>query len=148
MSDQLIDDHLGPVDYLAVEFPHGQVTAEGFQHLLAQVDAKNIMVLDLELVRRGTSGWEKVPPAALAAEVDLADFEGADSSLLDDADFELLGADLDEGSVLAVLVYEDLTLHAALRAWGAGGARLVAQGSLSIDDLSSVLPDDDLAHHS
>ena len=147
MSDPLTDDHLGPVEYVAVEFPRGHVTVEGFDHLLAQVDAGNVLVLDLELVRRGPDGWHKVSAADLGTDVDLSTFEGADSSLLDDADFELLAAGLAEDSILAVLVYEDLTMHAALRAWGAGGARLVAQGPLGVDDLTDALADDDLAHH-
>lgn len=147
MPDPLIDDHLGPIEYLAVEFPEGRVSAEGFRHLLTRVDAGDVLVLDLELVARDASGWRKVAPASLDPGVDLAAFEGADSSLLDEDDFELLAPDLAAGSVMAVLVYEDLTLHQALRAWGAEGARLLAQGPLTVDDLGAVLPDDDVVDH-
>lgn len=147
MTDPLIDDHLGPIEYLAIEFPEGRVTAQGFHHLLARVDAGDVLVLDLELVARDATGWHKIAPASLDAGVDLAVFEGADSSLLDEEDFELLAPDLSAGSIMAVLVYEDLTLHQALRAWGAEGARLLAQGPLSVDDLGAVLPDDDVVDH-
>jgi len=39
------DDVLGPIDYLAVEWPGGQVTGEGFQLLLDLVDRGIIRVL-------------------------------------------------------------------------------------------------------
>jgi hypothetical protein len=142
VSDNHIDDHLGPVEYLAIEFPDGKVTGEGFRHLLEAVDAGTVLVLDLELARREDQGWRKVAPRSLAADgVDLSVFEGADSSLLDDDDLELLGAEVSPDSVLAVLVYENLALNPALHAWGKHGARLVAEGPLSVDDLESVLPD-------
>ncbi|PKH41480.1 hypothetical protein SAMN05192575_1121 [Nocardioides alpinus] len=139
MPEPLIDDHLGPIDYLAVEFPDGRVTVEGFEELLARVDAGDLLVLDLELVEREGTGWRKIAPASLVGATGIDVFEGADSSLLDQDDFELLGADVAAGSIMAVLVYEDLTLHRALRAWRAQGARLLAQGPLTVDDLDSVL---------
>lgn len=145
MPDPLIDDHLGPIEYLAVEFPEGTVPAEGFDELLARVDAGDLLLLDLELVTRDATGWRKIAPESIVDAPGIDVFEGADSSLLDEDDFELLGAGTAPGSIMAVLVYEDLTLHRALRAWGARGARLLAQGPLTVDDIDRVLADDELA---
>lgn len=145
MSDPLIDDHLGPIDYLAVEFPEGRVAVEGFEHLLARVDAGDLLLLDLELVERVATGWRKVAPGSVVGASGLDVFEGADSALLDESDFDILGPDVAVGSIMAVIVYEDLTLHQALRAWGDRGARLVAQGPLTVDDIDGVLSDDDTA---
>lgn len=42
------DDILGPIDFLAVDFPDGRVTNDGFACLLDLVDRDVIRVLDLE----------------------------------------------------------------------------------------------------
>jgi hypothetical protein len=142
-SPGVIDDHLGPVEYLAIEFPNGHVTTAGFEHVLSLVDAGMILVLDLEFARRVEDRWSKVTASELAvAGVDLGDFAGADSSLLDDADRDVLSAGLAPDSVLAILVYENLAMHAALKAWGEHGAKLVAEGPISLEDLEGALPDD------
>lgn len=135
MSDS---DHLGPVEYVALEFPDGNVTAEGFRELMTQVQAGTIYVLDVEFLSKSAKGGlTKVPAGDLGPE--LADYVGADAGLLDEYDMETVGADLAVGSVMVVIVYEYLTLNAAISAWEAGGARLVAEGPVSVEDLEEAL---------
>lgn len=132
-----ISDHLGPVSYLAVEFPTGIVSGDGFTRLLDLADAGLVLVLDLEFVRRTADG-SLTTVAADTVEVsggDLSAFVGADSGLLDRDDLELVGRDLAQGGLLAVLVFENLALEPVLAAWAAGGGRLVAEGPVDVADL-------------
>ena len=69
-----------------------------------------------------------------AASLDL----GADLSAVEQAGS--LGVD----AVMAVLVYEDLTLQPVLGAWAASGARLVAEGAVDPVELDLALGDDTL----
>jgi len=49
-------DDLGPMDYLAVEFPSGRITGDGFGVLLDLVDRGVIRILDLEFVTKAPDG--------------------------------------------------------------------------------------------
>jgi hypothetical protein len=44
------DDELGPIDFLAVEFPDARITSAGFERLLALADGGVIGILDMEFV--------------------------------------------------------------------------------------------------
>ena len=140
-------DHLGPVSFLAVAFPNGQVVGDGFNRLLELVDTGLVLVIDLEFVRRAADGsLATVPVGNLDLGVDLSMFAGADSGLLDRDDLELVAGDLGTDEVLAVLVYEDLALEPVLAAWASGGARLLAEGPVAADDLEAALEADDDPH--
>ena len=139
-----ITDHLGPVSFLAVEFPEGQADPAGFTRLLDLVERGLVLVIDLEFVRRATDGTlETVPVGSLDLGVDLSAFEGADSGLLDRDDLELVAASLEGDAVMAVLVYEDLVMEPVLAAWSSGGARLVAEGGVDAADLETALDAED-----
>lgn len=128
-------DPLGPVGYLVVEVPDGG--ASGFAELLTLVEADAVRVLDLEVVRKGADGSVLVVDAASAGA--LAAFAGASTGLLDPDDLAELAEVLPAGATAAVIVYESVW---ALRL--APGARLLAEGPVSVDELDSVLgPDED-----
>lgn len=133
-------DHLGPIDYLAIEFPHGNPTPEGFAEITRQVDAGTIHVLDLEFVRRDAAGAVTTVSASTLG-LDLGSLTGTDAGLLDREDLELVGAGLQADGVLLVIVYEDLALNAALTAWEAVGAQIVAEGPVHVEDLEAALAD-------
>lgn len=132
------NDHLGPIDYLAIQFPDGFVPAEGFSELRAQIDAGTLFVLDIEFIRRGEDGSLSTVAASTIG-TDLAGLHGADSGLLDRDDIELVGAGLGPGGVLLVIVYENLVLNPALVAWEKAGAQIVAEGPVDVDDLEAAL---------
>lgn len=135
-----ITDHLGPVAFVAVEFPGSHLDGEGFTRLVDLVDGGLVLVLDLEFVRRMPDGsLTTVPAGSLDVGADLSAFDGANSGLLDRDDVTLVAQGLEEGNLLAVLVYEDLTLNPVLQAWASAGARLVAEGSVDADDLEQAL---------
>jgi hypothetical protein len=46
------EDELGPVDFLAVEFPDGRISAAGFDGLLSLVRQGTIRILDAEFMQQ------------------------------------------------------------------------------------------------
>jgi len=135
-------DDLGPMDYLAVEFPSGRITGDGFAVLLDLVDRGVIRILDLEFVTKAPDGDIGVVDAdGLDTEpwVDLSAFAGASSGILDRSDIEEVGAAIGAGSVAAVLVYEELVIFPLIAAWRRGGARVIAEGQISAEDIVLAL---------
>ena len=134
------DDELGPIDFLAVEFPGGHITSAGFERLLALVDAGVIAILDMEFI---ASDHDGNPRTVAAAELDggdaLSTWTGASSGLLDDSDLQEIAAAISPGSVAAVVVYENRWVFSVVDAWRREGARLVADGGLSPSDLVAAL---------
>src|SRR5215831_13366269 len=83
------DDNLGPVDFLAIEFPRGRLTAAGFEQLLSLADQGVVDILDMEFITKDADGKSKkadVWEFAVPEGVDLSAWAGASSGLLDDSD--------------------------------------------------------------
>ena len=49
-------DELAPVDFLAIEFPGGRLTAGGFEQLLSLVDRGVVDILDMEFIAKDADG--------------------------------------------------------------------------------------------
>ncbi|MFB7104580.1 DUF6325 family protein [Streptomyces hydrogenans] len=133
---------MGPVDFLILEFPGNRMTGEGLTLLLDLVERRVIRILDLSFIRKdedGTVTALKVADLDGDGELDLAVFEGASSGLLGEDDLQEAAAVLEAGSSAGILVYENLwaaPLAAALRR---SGARMVANGRISPEDLLTSL---------
>ncbi|MFE6358510.1 DUF6325 family protein [Streptomyces sp. NPDC057806] len=133
---------LGPVDYLVLEFPGNRMTGEGWPLLLDLVERRIIRILDLSFVRKDEDG--SVRALMLTdldgdGELDLAVFEGASSGLLGDDDLQEAASVIEPGNSAGVIVYENVwaaPLAAALRR---SGARMVANGRISVEDLLATL---------
>ena len=94
-------DELGPVDFLAIEFPGGRLTAAGFEHLRAQVEQGVIGILDMEFIAKDTDGKSKkidVWHSAVPGGIDLSAWAGASSGLLDDSDVSEISAAMEEAA--------------------------------------------------
>lgn len=137
-ADEL--DWLGPVDYLAVELPPGG--GEAFGALLALVDAGQVAVLDLEVVRRTADGIAHVPAGEVPG---LAPFDGAGSGLVDDEDLAAVTSLLAEGALAVVLVYEVLVMNPVVAALVSAGARVLADGPVEPEDLQAQLDEREAA---
>ena len=136
------DDRLGPIDYLAVEFPDGRIGEEGFQALLELVERQVIQVLDLEFIAKHADGAvQKVGASDLGATggVNLAAWQGAASSLLDPSDIEEIGSAIQPGSVAGVVIYENRWVLSLFEPWRRGGARLIADGGIPVQDVVAAL---------
>ena len=136
------EDELGPVDYLAVEFPGGRITAPGFEQLMSLVRQGTIRVLDAEFVVKDAAGGTRraeVSDLGGAGGTDLSDWAGASSGLLDEDDLSQLAAAIEPGSAAAVIVYENRWVLSLADTWRREGAHLIADGGISADDLVGAL---------
>lgn len=142
VDTDFLESHLGPVDFVAVEIAPGAQVAEGFGRLLDLVDRQVIRVLDLEFVVKHADGSVgAVDPGEVTVETDFdfGVFAGASSGVLDGEDLAGIGALLAPNGVAAVLVYEELSLMPMLASLEAGGARLLVEGTVDVDDLDAAL---------
>ena len=135
-------DELGPIDFLAIEFPGGHVSAPGFEQLLSLADQGVIDILDLEFVSKdlaGNAGTVDVGELANPDGVDLTAWQGSSSGLLDRTDVDEIAAAIQPGSVAAVIVYENRWVLSLVNTWQRDGARFIADGGISADDIVAAL---------
>jgi hypothetical protein len=135
-------DILGPVDFLAIEFPNARITASGFEHLLTLVNQGVIDILDLEFIAKDAAGGVRkvdIRELATSSTVDLSAWVGASSGLLDDADIQQVASAIQPGSAAAIVVYENRLMLPLVDAWRRDGARLIADGGLAASDLIAAL---------
>ena len=136
------DDELGPVEFLAIEFPGGRVTAAGFERLLSLADQGVVEILDMEFITKDADSKSKkidVWHSAVPGGVDLSAWAGASSALLDDSDVSEISAAMEPGSVAVVVIYENRWVLGLVDTWRRDGARLIADGGLSADDIVAAL---------
>jgi Family of unknown function (DUF6325) len=136
------DDELGPVDFLAIEFPGGRLTVPGFEQLLSLADQGVVNILDMEFITRDAGGKSKKVDAwefAVPGGVDLSAWAGASSGLLDGSDVGEISAAMEPGSVAVVVIYENRWALGLVDAWRRDGARLIASGGLSADEIVAAL---------
>jgi hypothetical protein len=135
------DTILGPIDYLAVEWPESHVTGEGFRLLMDLVDRGIVRVLDLLFIAKDADGT--------VSKVDVADVEHSDaldtrlwgltSGLLDQSDVDEVAAAIEPGSLAGILVYENVWAVPMWTAIDRSSARLVGAGRIGADDLMAAL---------
>jgi hypothetical protein len=141
MSDNEIG--LGPVDYLIVEWPAGtEPNGKGLELLTQYTEQGLIRVLDLVFVQKQEDGT--IEGLALAdvdgdGELDLLQFDGASSGLLDQDDLEEASAALAPGASAAILLYENRWAAPFAAAVRASGAELVARGGIPADAIVETL---------
>ena len=135
-------DILGPIDYLAVEFPNGRMTGAGFRLVKELVHRGIIIVMDLEFVRKESDGsLTKVALEDVAQEdpVDVSDWVGAYSGLLDESDIQAVGDAISPGSLAGVLVYENAWAAPIMQGIEDSGARLLGSARVHADDILEAL---------
>ena len=135
-------DELGPIDFLAIEFPGGNISAAGFEQLLSLADGGVIDILDLEFIAKdsaGNTGKVDVGELANPGGVDLSAWKGASSGLLDRTDVDEIAAAIQPGSVAVVVVYENRWVLSLVSTWQRDGARFIADGGISASDVVAAL---------
>ncbi|MGY2702365.1 MULTISPECIES: DUF6325 family protein [unclassified Nocardioides] len=140
MTQSTLD--VGPVDYLAVEFPGAKLTGEAFAALVDLVDRGIIRVLDLRVAVVSADG--QFAAVALTdldgdGELDLAVFTGVESGLLDDEDLAASAALVGEGDAVAVLLYENTWAGPFVSALRRQGADVIASGRIPADEVMAAL---------
>ena len=135
-------DELGPIDFLAIEFPDGHLGAPGFEQLMSLADRGVINILDLEFIAKDSAGHAgKVDVGELSNPdaVDLSAWKGASSGLLDRTDVDEIAAAIQPGSVAVVIVYENRWVLSLVSTWRRDGARFIADGGISASDVVTAL---------
>jgi Family of unknown function (DUF6325) len=135
-------DELGPAGFLAIEFPGGRLTAAGFDRLLSLAGQGVAGILDMEFITKDADGKSKKVDAwefAVPEGAGLSAWAGASSGLLDDSDVSQISALMQPGSVAVVVIYENRWVLGLVGAWRHDGARLIADGGISADDLVAAL---------
>lgn len=141
------DTVLGPIDYLAVEWPRRHVTGEGFRLLMDLVDREIVRVLDILFIAKDADGR--------VSKVELADVEHSDaldsrlwglsSGLLDQSDIDQVASAIEPGSLAGILVYENVWAVPMWTAIDRSSARLVGAGRIPGPDLVAALDTPDSA---
>jgi len=127
---------VGPIDYLALEFPGARLTGEGMAILVDLVDRGIIRVLDMKaLVRSDDGAVTAVSISDLDGDgtLDLAVFEGVESDLLDEDDLKDAAALVGPGNAVALLVYENTWAGPFVSAMRRAGAEVVASVRIPAD---------------
>ena len=133
---------LGPVEYIVIHFENGKFDGSAIEELVSLQDQGIIRVLDLMFVHRGGDGsitWLDYDAADSAAGLEVGVLGGDLVALLSEDDALSLGADLEPGEAIAVLVFEDtwaVTLQSKLS--GAGG-RLIEASRVPKDTVDAAL---------
>jgi hypothetical protein len=136
------DEVLGPIDYLAVEFPGSYVTGEGFELVDGLVENGTIRVLDLEFIAKAADG--SVHKVALqdvehGSDIDVAKWDGASSGLLDQSDIDRVAAAIEPGSLAGILVYENVWAVPLVTTLDRSSARLVGYDRVNAEDVVAAL---------
>lgn len=135
-------DHMGPVDYLVVEFPGSRMTGEGLPLLIDLVDRGIIRIIDFMFVKKNSDGSVKameISDLAVDGHPELTVFEGVTSGLLGMDDLEGAASVLSPGDSAGVLVYENLWAAPFAEALRHGGAQLVADGRIPVQAVLAAL---------
>jgi hypothetical protein len=133
---------VGPIDFLALEFPGARLTGEGMAILVDLVDRGIIRILDMRAVVRGEDGT--VTAMALSdldgdGALDLALFEGVGSDLLDDDDVNEAAGLVEPGNAVALIVYENTWARGFVAAARESGGELVAGARLPAQDVMAAI---------
>ena len=135
------DLDVGPIDYLAVEFPGAKLTGEALAALVDLTDRGIIRILDLRVAVVTEDGFTAVALTDLDGdgELDLAVFSGVESGLLDDDDLAESASLVGAGDAVALLVYENTWAGPFVSALRHQGAEVVASGRIPAKDVIAAL---------
>jgi hypothetical protein len=121
---------MGPVEFLAVEFPGNHFTGEIRQALQRVVENGTIRVIDLTFIRKDADGKVESVELTELAEQEAALFDslvGEITGLLSPADVEKMGGELANNSSAVLLVFEHTWATELQNAIVRANGRLIAQ---------------------
>ena len=137
-------DHLGPVDYLVVEFPGSNFNGEIMPKLVDLVERGVVRVLDLVVIKKDEdSSFEAFEFADIEDGVlgELRELEREFADLLSEDDIAAVVDAMEPGSTAGLLIYENLWAAPLASAVRRSGGQLVASGRIPVQALLAVLED-------
>ncbi|GAA4690924.1 DUF6325 family protein [Nocardioides conyzicola] len=138
----MTDRDVGPIDYLAVEFPGARLEGDGLAALVDLTDRGIIRILDLVVAKVEEDGtFAVVTLADLDGDgsLDLAVFEGVQSGLLDPDDVAQSAALVKPGNAVGLLLYENTWAGPFVSAMRDVGAEVIASGRIPAADVAAAL---------
>jgi len=136
------DLDVGPIDYLALEFPTARLNGEGLAILVDLADRGIIRILDARFAQKEEDGsFTAMALTDLDGDgtLDLAIFEGVESGLLDDDDLSQAISLIEPGSGVALIVYENSWAGPFVSAMRRVGAEVIASGRIPAEDVVAAL---------
>ena len=133
---------VGPIDYLAVEFPGARLEGEGLGALVDLTERGIIRILDLVVAKVGEDGSFTVVELTDLdgdGQLDLAVFEGVKSGLLDADDIAQSTALVQPGNAVGLILYENTWAAPFVTAMRHVGAEVIASGRIPADDVVAAL---------
>lgn len=138
----MTEQHVGPIDYLVVEFPGAKLKGEALAELINLVEQGIVRILDLAVAVVGENGdFSVVEITDLDGdgELDLAIFEGVSSGLLGEEDIAESAALVGAGGAVAMLVYENTWAGPFVSALRRADADVIASGRIPADEVIAAL---------
>lgn len=144
MTTTAAEAELGPVDYLVVEYPSGQMSGEGIPHLIGLVEQGIISIIDLVVVRKNGDSYQALHPAdVVAVAPELAALEDSAIDLLNEEDLDQIAGIIAADSAAVVIVYENTWAGPLVAAMRRAGGQVVAAGRIGVEDLLNALAQDE-----
>jgi hypothetical protein len=137
-----VDEELGPIDYIVVEFPagHTRLTGEAAAELVALVSDGTVRVLDLMFVHKGEDGSIDVDEIEDLDDLgELGVVEATLAEVLAEQDLLDIAAAMEPGSSAAVLVWENTWAAPFAAAVRRNGGQLIASGRIPTQALIASL---------
>jgi Family of unknown function (DUF6325) len=135
-------DHMGPIDFILIEFPDGQPKGDAAPLLVDLVDRGIIRILDLVFISKdedGTVTELEIADIDGDGKADLMVFEGASSGLLTDEDRGEAGNAMEPGTAAVLIVFENRWAAPFARAMRKAGGQLVANGRIPVQAMLAAL---------
>lgn len=144
MNDS-VDEELGPIDWIVVEFPAGDsnFTGEMARELVALGEAELIRILDLVIITKDADGEIDVSEFEdMGDRNELLALEGQLAEVLALEDIENVAGAMEPGSTAGVLVWENTWAAPFAVAARNSGGQLIASGRIPTQALIAAVDAD------
>ncbi len=138
MTEADVDDELGPIDYIVVEFPVGEsrLTGEAAAEIAALAANETIRVLDLVIVHKRDDGSIDVDEIEDLGDLgSLGTIAATLADVLAEQDLIDIAAAMEPGSTAGILVWENTWAAPFAVAVRRNGGQLIASGRIPTQSL-------------
>ena len=138
-------DELGPVNWIAVEFPGSRFNGAIAPTLVDLAERDIVRILDLLLLRKREDGSCEAFELTEIEDSEIGELRAYETELamlLSEDDVERIAEAIDPGSSAAVLVWEDRWAAPFAAAVRHSGGQLVAGGRIPVPALLAAIEDD------